>query len=232
MSRRDKLSRVRESGSQLLPSMLLCNFGNLEKEVRQLEEAGIQVLHLDVMDGDFVPNFTYGMTIVEALRGLTELVLDVHLMISQPERYVEAFYEAGADVITFHAEASEDPIPLLKKIRGLGAASGLAFNPATTVESIEKSIPHCDLALAMSIQPGFGGQKLQDNVLPKFEELKQLGGAELILEIDGGVNSATIDRCVAAGVEWFVAGSAIFRQADYSQAIHELNSSLKIEQTR
>ncbi len=228
MSRRDKVLQVRSAGLQLLPSLLLCDFGNLANEVRQLEDAGIRVLHLDVMDGDFVPNFTYGMTIVEAIRKLTDLVLDVHLMISKPERYLEAFYQAGADVITFHAEAVDNPLPLLSQVRDLGAASGLAFNPGTPVDSIAEYLPACDLVLAMSIQPGFGGQQFQPEVLSKFAVLRELAGNSLILEIDGGVNSSTVDECVAAGVDWFVAGSAIFRQSNYGAAIRQLTQAFPV----
>lgn len=228
MSRRDKISKIKDRGPQLLPSLLLCDFGNLEREIRQLEEAGIEILHLDVMDGHFVPNFTYGMTIVDAIRRLTDLFLDVHLMIEKPQEYVESFYEAGADLITFHAEAVEDPVPLLKKIRELGACSGLAFNPTTSVDSIAEAVSYCDLVLAMSIQPGFGGQKFQPEILPRFEQLRDLGGDSLVLEVDGGVNLSTIEECVVSGAEWLVSGSAIFKQEDYGQAIRELQESMLV----
>ncbi|HMO12993.1 MAG TPA: ribulose-phosphate 3-epimerase [Pirellulaceae bacterium] len=228
MSRRERVQEVRRDGLQLLPSLLLCDFANLGAEIHAMEDAGIQVLHLDVMDGDFVPNFTYGMPIVEAIRRVTDLVLDVHLMISKPERYLGAFYDAGADVITFHAEAVDDPLPLLRRIRKLGAASGLAINPQTTVASVAHAIEECDLVLPMSIQPGFGGQEFQGEVLTKFAELKELAGPSLILEIDGGVNKQTITRCIEAGAEWFVAGSAIFKQKDYTLAIRDLTQSFGV----
>ena len=229
MSGSSKLSNLLGRRPQLLPSMLLCDFANLEREIRILEENGIQILHLDVMDGDFVPNFTYGMTIVEAMRKVTDLFLDVHLMISQPDRYVEAFVDAGADLVTFHAEAVDDPRPILENIRSRGAASGLAFNPTTSVESIADSVPLCDLVLAMSIQPGFGGQKFQPEVLPRFSELRELGGPDLVLEIDGGVNLTTIESCVQAGVDWLVSGSAIFTKDDYGQAIQGLTNSMMVQ---
>ena len=156
--RRNCIINLREASPAVLPSLLLCDFGNLEHEIERLEEAGVAALHLDVMDGVFVPNFTYGMTIVSALRKLTDLPLDVHLMMVHPEKYVEQFYEAGADIITVHAEATDDAPALLQQIRALGAAAGIAVNPDTPISEIKASLPHADLALVMSVHAGFGGQ--------------------------------------------------------------------------
>lgn len=208
-------------GLQILPSMLLCDFGNLEREVQRLKEAGVEILHLDIMDGVFVPNFTYGMTLVRALRGLTDMVLDCHLMMVSPEKYLGAFREAGADVITVHAEASDDPAGLGRQIRGMGARSGIAINPGTPVSAIADCLPEFDLALVMSVEAGFGGQSFQSRVLPKFAEIRRLA-PEILLQIDGGVSPVTASDCAAAGAQWLVTGSAIFRSPDYALAIENL----------
>ncbi|MFT7641431.1 MAG: ribulose-phosphate 3-epimerase, partial [Pirellulaceae bacterium] len=168
MSRRHHLQKMRDSAPLILPSLLLCDFSNLQREVAELSAAGIQVLHLDVMDGHFVPNMTYGMPIVEACRKLTEMTLDVHLMVTKPERYIDAFYEAGADVITIHVEATEKPVETLERIRELGAGAGLALNPETELSAIEPLLPHCDLVLPMSVNAGFGGQAFNPIALEKI----------------------------------------------------------------
>ena len=227
-NRFDCISNLREASPAILPSLLLCDFGNLEREIERLEDAGVVALHLDVMDGVFVPNFTYGMTIVAALRKLTELPLDVHLMMVNPEKYVEQFYDAGADIITVHAEATEDAPSLLQMIRKLGAASGIAINPDTPVTEIEAALPHADLALVMSVHAGFGGQSFIAPVLDKFSEIRALpGGEEILLEIDGGINVDTIGQSTEQGAELLVAGSAVFKQEDYTTAIGNLMSQVK-----
>lgn len=220
--RRDCLDGLRESSPAVLPSLLLCDFGNLEREINQLEEAGVAALHLDVMDGVFVPNFTYGMTIVHAIRQLTELPLDVHLMMVNPEKYVPQFFEAGADIITIHAEATEDAAKLVDKIKSLGAAAGVAVNPGTPVSAMESALPNADLALVMSVNAGFGGQSFMPEVLPKFEEIRAIAGTNVLLEIDGGINVDTIAQATNAGAELLVAGSAIFKQPDYAGAMQQL----------
>lgn len=190
--------------------MLMCDFGQLAKEIEAVEAAGAQALHLDVMDGHFVPNMTYGLTLVEAMRKVTSLPLDVHLMISNPEEYVERYVEAGSNVVTIHAEAHDDPARVLKKIRAAGAAAGLAINPPTPVEQAEACLADCDLVLVMSVMPGFGGQAFDPVALEKLQRLRSQVGDEVILEVDGGVNDKTIADCAAAGANWFVAGSAVF----------------------
>lgn len=187
-----------------------------------MEEAGVRALHLDVMDGRFVPNLTYGMPIVEAFRRLTDLPLDVHLMIEQPQQYIRQFYDAGADIITIHAEAVDSPNEVLSQIRDLDCGAGLAINPDTSVESIESSLPLCDLVLVMSVHAGFGGQSFQPIALEKLRRLKQLVPEETLLEVDGGVNGKTIGDCQAAGAQLLVVGSAIFREADYREAVRNL----------
>jgi ribulose-phosphate 3-epimerase len=224
MSSRQPLEHLRLAAPVIVPSLLLCDFGNLEREVRQLERGGIEALHLDVMDGHFVPNLTYGMPIVAALNRLTDLPLDVHLMISEPARYAAVFIDAGADVVTFHCEAVDDPRPVLDRIHELGACAGLALNPDTPVSKIERYLDACDLVLVMSVDAGFGGQSFNPVALKKLKYLRSVAGDHVALEVDGGVNPSTIGNCAKAGAEMFVVGSAIFRQSDYGSAVGELRS--------
>ncbi len=226
-ARASGLRASRASGPWILPSLLLCDFGNLEREVAELEAAGLPGMHLDCMDGQFVPNFTYGMPIVAAVRRLTELPLEAHLMIADPQRFVGEFVEAGADVLTVHAEAVADPRPVLADIRSRGAAAGLAINPGTPLASIDAALDECDLVLVMSVNPGFGGQKFEPVALEKVAELAERRRAgklnpELVIEIDGGVNLDTIAQCVAAGADICAAGSAVFRGGDYANNVARL----------
>ncbi len=222
MSRREHLACLRKAAPAILPSLLLCDFGNLEREIGLLEEAGVPGLHLDVMDGVFVPNFTYGMTIVEAIRKLTSLPLDVHLMMVNPGKYVEQFVAAGADLITFHVEAEPEPRPVLEKIRQLGAGAGIALNPATPLERIHGCLDVADVVLVMSVTAGFGGQSFNPVALEKLARVRKCAGPDVLLEVDGGVNQETIARCAQAGAELFVVGSAIFRAPAYGQAVRDL----------
>jgi ribulose-phosphate 3-epimerase len=224
MSSRRRFETLRHSPPVILPSLLLCDFGNLEAEVRAVEAAGARALHLDVMDGHFVPNITYGMTIVEAVRKLTDLPLDVHLMISEPAKFVDAFVDAGADILTIHAEAVDDPAPVLRQIRKRGAAASLAINPPTPLELIAPSLPLCDMVLAMSVMPGWGAQVFDPVALEKLRALKAQQGNRLLLEIDGGINLKTVGLATAAGANMLVVGSAIFRRKDatYAESIAEL----------
>lgn len=215
---------LRRAAPLVLPSLLLCDFADLRREVERLEAAGVQALHLDVMDGHFVPNLTYGMPIVKAVRRLTDLPLDVHLMISNPADYLQAFRDAGADVITIHAEVVEDPRPWLRAIRQMGAGSGLAIDIETPVSRVADYLDDCDLVLVMSVATGFGGQAFNPAALEKLRDLRAQAGKRLLLEVDGGVNTATIARCTAAGADLLVVGSAIFRQSDYDPAVQELES--------
>ena len=195
---------------------------HLADEVHRLEDAGVPGFHLDVMDGSFVPNLTYGFPIVEAVRRHTELPIEAHLMISSPSRYAEQFVAAGADAVTFHVEAEPNPRPLLEKLRSLGAAAGLAYNPETPLSAIEPHLDACDLVLTMSVSPGFGGQEFKSEALENLRRLRAAAPGEVVLEIDGGVNSATIAACARAGAQAFVVGSAIFGGDDYPQAINTL----------
>jgi len=222
MSSARHLAELRAASPVIMPSLLLCDFGNLEREIRVLEEAGVQGLHLDVMDGHFVPNMTYGMTIVSALRGLTDLPLDVHLMIANPQQYVQQYIDAGADILTIHAEAVDDPCPVLKEIRAAGAGAGLAINPPTALETIEAALPLCDMVLVMSVMPGFGGQVFDEVALEKLSTLREKLPENVLLEVDGGVNDQTAAACGEAGAQLLVVGSALFRHDDYTARINQL----------
>ena len=225
MSRRQTLDRLRQAAPAVLPSLLLCDFANLEREVRKLEEAGAKALHFDVMDGQFVPNLTYGMPIVEAVRRVTSLPIDVHLMIAEPHRYLKQFAEAGSDTMTVHVEAVEHPAATLREIHALDVVAGIALNPTTPLARIEDCLDEADLILVMSVPAGFGGQPFHEVALEKLSELRKRVRPEVLLEVDGGVADATIARCAQAGAQLFVVGSGVFRHpGSYSTAIHELEA--------
>lgn len=227
MPSRPSVVQLRDAAPVVLPSLLLCDFGNLERDIRRLEEAGVRGLHLDVMDGHFVPNLTYGMPIVDAIRKLTDLPLDVHLMISEPAKYVRPFCDAGSDSLTIHIEAAPEPAQILRQIRDLGAAAGLALNPNTPVAAIEPYLPLCDLVLVMSVMPGFGGQSFDAVALEKLKYLSERIGPEQSLEVDGGVAMNTIGDCAAAGAQLFVVGSAIFGTPDYAASVAQLEEQAR-----
>lgn len=218
MSRREKILALRARTPLILPSMLLCNFGDLRSEVAALEAGDFGALHLDVMDGVFVPNFSYGISIVEGFRRATQLPLDVHLMMVNPQNYIKQFHTAGADQLTFHIEAVENPTDVVRQIHDLGMAAGVAIDRDTPVSRIESIAGLVDLVLIMTIKAGFGGQKFMPELLNKLGEVRQVAGDQPILQVDGGVNDSTIRDCVDAGAEWLVAGSAVFGKSDYSLA--------------
>ncbi len=216
------VDRLLRSAPMVAPSLLACDFARIEQEVRRLEEAGAGVLHLDIMDGHFVPNISFGIPVVEAVRRVTDLPLDVHLMISEPARYLKPFRAAGADLLTIHIEAVPRPDALLGEIHALGAAAGLSLNPPTPVEAVEPYVDLCELVLVMSVMPGFGGQVFQPAVLSKVRRLRELGGDRLLVSMDGGVNLETVGECASAGARLLVAGSALFSQDDYGRFIAEM----------
>lgn len=223
-------SRLVSAAPAIAPSILLCDYTQLDREIARLEEAGAQLLHLDVMDGHFVPNFTFGMTIVEAARRCTSLPLDVHLMIEQPWRYLRQFREAGADVITVHQEVCENQQHLaeqVQEIRNLGALAGVAINPPTPLDTIDQVAADCDLILCMSVMPGFGGQEFNPVALDKIRQLKSRDDVTALLEIDGGVNRDTIGDCTQAGVDLLVVGSAISDGESYRARFQELEQLKK-----
>lgn len=200
----------------------MCDFGNLRSELARLEAAGVDGFHLDVMDGHFVPNLTYGMPIVAAARQSTRLPLDVHLMITDPYRYVDAFCEAGADLITFHAETVDDPRPVIELIRGHGVGAGIAVNPDTPLEQLDGCWEDCDLILVMSVQAGFGGQQFRPEAIDRLRRVRERAAPGTLLEVDGGISPQTAGSCVQAGARLLVVGSAIFRHSSYDRAIREL----------
>ena len=228
MSRQTVLEELTRHNSLIAPSMLKCDFGNLHREVALLETAGVQMLHLDVMDGNFVPNLSYGPMVIERLRQLTDVPFDAHLMISHPERYLDSYLQAGCDCITFHFEAvanrSEpiDPEKLLRRIRDADAIAGLAINPSTPVDLIEQYLGECDLVLIMSVEPGFGGQVFLPESLDKLRRVAQLVSPDTLVSIDGGVEPSTIGCAAVAGANVFVVGSVIFDAPDYDLAINKL----------
>ncbi len=215
-------SRLFDSAPLIAPSLLAADFANLGTEIQQLEQAGAQVLHLDIMDGHFVPNLSFGLPVIKAIRRTTRLPLDVHLMIADPGRYLKAFREAGADLLTIHIEAVDDPAPLLEEIRSLGAGTGLSLNPPTPLDRIEPYLDACDLVLSMSVMPGFGGQEFQAVALDKMRRLREIGGDRLLISVDGGVNPQTIQSCAEAGANFFVTGTALLGHADYGKRMKEL----------
>ena len=218
-------ARLRAATPLVLPSLLACDFGHLEREIERVERGGAQALHLDVMDGHFVPNLSIGIPIVEAARRATDLPLDVHLMIERPERFVQPFRAAGADGITIHVEAVPDPRSVLDEIRSLGAWAGLALNPPTPLSAIEASLSYCDLVLVMSVMPGFGGQAFDASVLGKLRALRTRDDLDAFLEVDGGISAETIGLCAEAGADLFVAGTAIFTSDDYPAAMRALQAA-------
>ena len=222
MSPRDRILALRSEKAVILPSLLMCDFGNLEREIRALEDAGTQALHLDVMDGVFVPNLSYGLPVVEAIRRLTDLPIDVHLMIQKPSQYLQAFMDTGVDCITFHIEAEPEPQPLLEELRRSEIASGLVLNPQTPLETVEPYLSLCDLLLVMSVNAGFGGQAFNPVALDKLKAVRANSAEDLILEIDGGINLDTVASSVEAGAQWLVVGSAIFKTDNYQAAIQQL----------
>lgn len=202
--------------------MLKCDFGNLSREVALLEQAGAEILHLDVMDGHFVPNLSYGPMVIASLRKLTDLPFDAHLMIDNPAESVDEYVAAGCQAITVHAEAVARPQDLLGRIRQAGCLAGLAINPATPPSVVKGVFEECDLLLVMSVEPGFGGQAFKSDVLAKVRELRQMANSHTLISIDGGVGPSTIGACAQAGVNLFVVGSAIFDEPDYGSAIAAL----------
>ncbi|MFO1094141.1 MAG: ribulose-phosphate 3-epimerase [Planctomycetaceae bacterium] len=222
MSRQALLDYFRERAPLIAPSMLQCDFGNLQREVAALEQAGAQILHLDVMDGHFVPNLTYGPVVIERLRALTGLPFDAHLMIAAPERFVEEYVAAGCQAITVHLEAAPDPTAVLAKIQNSGCLAGLAINPGTPVSRAEPFLGQADLVLVMSVEPGFGGQAFRPESVAKVTEIRR-SFPRLVVSIDGGIGPQTIGSASAAGADVFVAGSAIFRASSYRSALSQLH---------
>src|SRR6266568_3733666 len=215
---------------KIAPSILSADFARLGDEVRAVAAAGADYIHVDVMDGHFVPNITIGPLVVEAVRRITPLPLDVHLMISDPDRYVPEFAAAGADIIVVHAEATLHLHRTVQLIKSLGKRAGVSLNPATSLHCLDYVIDELDLVLLMTVNPGFGGQSFIEACLPKIQALRAMldkRGLETELEVDGGVKIDNIDRIAHAGADVFVAGSAVFGSPDYAATIAELKRRAK-----
>ena len=207
---------------KIAPSILSADFTKLGEEIKAVETAGADYIHIDVMDGHFVPNITVGPMIVKAARKITDLPLDVHLMIENPERYIDDFVEAGSDVITVHVETATHLHRLLGVVRDAGIKAGAALNPATPLSSIQHVLHTMDMVVLMTVNPGFGGQSFIPAVLPKIEELKRIKdekGMEIDIEVDGGINVENIAQVARAGANVFVAGNAVFGSSNYAETI-------------
>ena len=212
---------------QIAPSLLSADFARLADELDTVVDADL--LHLDVMDGHFVPNITIGPPIVKALRGRTKLPFDCHLMISEPQRYIERFLEAGANMISIHVETEPHLQRALQMIRDGGARAGIAINPATSVESLSTAIEFCDYVLVMTVNPGFGGQKFIEPMVPKIRHISRLireRGVRVEIEVDGGIDAGTAPLVVAAGASILVAGSAVFGQPDRAGAMRRIRDAV------
>ncbi|WP_282019697.1 ribulose-phosphate 3-epimerase [Planomicrobium okeanokoites] len=213
---------------KIAPSILAADFSKLGEEVLEVEKAGADWIHIDVMDGHFVPNISFGAVVMGAVRPLTKLPFDVHLMIENADRYIEDFAKAGADYITVHVEASPHLHRTIQLIRSFGVKPGVVLNPHTPVEAILPILEDIDLVLFMTVNPGFGGQKFIASVLPKVEQLSKIikeKGLEIDIEIDGGINEETIVDCARAGANVFVAGSAIYGKEDRTKALQSIKKA-------
>lgn len=204
------------------PSILSADFANLQSDIKKVEEAGADWIHVDVMDGHFVPNITIGAPVVKSLRRITNLPLDVHLMIENPEKYVDSFIDAGADIVTFHIEAVKNPLELIKQIKSKGKKAGISIKPKTESKTVFNLLTQVDLILVMTVEPGFGGQSFMHDCAQKIAEIRQNAPDSLIIQVDGGINNVTGHICTALGANSLVAGNYIYKSENIKQAINSL----------
>lgn len=214
-------------GVIISPSVLSADFANLERDVKRVADAGAKWIHIDVMDGHFVPNITIGAPVVKSLRKACDLVLDVHLMISEPKKYVGDFIKAGSDIITFHYEAQKElTLDIIKEIKSSGVKAGLSIKPQTSADEIREFVPYLDLVLIMTVEPGFGGQKFMHECVQKIADIKEFARLykrdDLYIQVDGGINDKTANICKNLGANSLVAGSYIFNSSDINQAVASL----------
>ncbi len=213
---------------KIAPSFLAADFSNLESEIRAVEDAGVEYIHLDVMDGHFVPNISFGAIVVEAIRKHTKLVLDVHLMISDPGSYIQPFADAGSDIFNFHQEVEGDLADLIGQVKAAGMKAGLTITPGTPAETLFPYLEDLDLVLIMSVEPGFGGQSFMPEVLPKATDLQakiERIGASCEIEIDGGIGPQNAKEAVRAGVRVLVAGSSMFKNGDVTGNVQAIRNA-------
>jgi len=220
--------RLPKTGTiEVVPSILSADFARLADEIAQIESAGVNMVHLDVMDGHFVPNITIGPLVIAKLRKYSNLVFDSHLMISEPARYAERFVEAGANHITFHIEVADQPEKLIDKLHSLGCTAGVCLNPATPVDAIKTVAPLCDMVLVMTVKPGFGGQEFMPEAAKKIVEIRQIVGPDIRIEVDGGIDPETAPIVVSYGADTLVAGNAIFSKPDRDAAIDAIRAACR-----
>ena len=221
--------RLPKAGTiEIAPSILAADFARLADEIAVVESAGVSMVHLDVMDGHFVPNITIGPPVIAKLRDCTNLVFDAHLMISEPARYAQAFVEAGANHITFHIEVADKARELIDRLHALGATAGICLNPETPVEAIEKIAPLCDMVLVMTVHPGFGGQKFMPEAAQKVTRVREIVGPETRIEVDGGIDPQTTPMVVSCGADTLVVGNAIFSKPDRVAAINAIRNACPV----
>ena len=207
---------------ELCASILAADFANLERDMRAANAAGVDAFHIDVMDGHFVPNISFGMPVIKCIRLVSDLFFDVHIMISQPQKYITDLKKSGADLVTFHVEAEGDPAETIRMIHAEGMKAGISVKPGTPVEVLAPYLDEVELVLVMTVEPGFGGQSFMEDMMPKLAWLRERCRPGTVLQVDGGINRKTIATAAAAGANCFVAGSAVFGREDYGAEITAL----------